>query len=451
MTGQDNLDLVTGQLELAGQNGNSRALYNGQYGLPAVQPRFGFAWSPEALKGKSVVRGAYSVSSYLEGTGTNLRLPRNPPFTPTEVTAVYNSPTDQTQSGPGGAVPGDPFAGAVLYVWDKKVQPAIDQQWNLTLQSEASATTTFQVGYVGQRGTHLIVPTPYSQKTLTNGVVTPGLYFTGNPALLADISTVSGTASTGFQTYHALQAVLQKRISNGLEGQVAYTWSHCMVNNSGYYGSWGNATQATPASPYYQNLYDPHADYASCYYDSKNILSAYATYDLPIGKGKMLGGNMNRVANAAVGGWQVSTIVSVHSGFPLAVYNSTDTSGTGSRGPRPNCTPSLMQSFGRQSTSVGGYQFLSPAGYSEPGTGTFGNCPAQGPQTGAGYADTDLGLLKNIHLTEQKYFQFRGDFLNAFNNVQLGHPNTNYPSSTFGLVNTSQPARNIQFALKFYF
>ena len=56
---------------------------------------------------------------------------------------------------------------------------------------------------------------------------------------MADISTVSGTSSTGFQTYHALQAVLQKRISNGLEGQVAYTWSHCMTNNSGYYGSWG--------------------------------------------------------------------------------------------------------------------------------------------------------------------------------------------------------------------
>ena len=451
---QDNVDLVTGRLELAGQDGNSRALYNGQYGLPAVQPRVGFAWSPASQQGKTVLRGAYSISSYLEGTGTNLRLPRNPPFTPTEVTAVYNSPTDQTQAGPGGAVAGDPFAGAVLYVWDKKVQPAIDQQWNLTVQSEASATTTFQVGYVGQRGTHLIVPTPYSQKTLTDGKVTPGLYFQGNPALLADISTVSGTASTGFQTYHALQAVLQKRISNGLEGQVAYTWSHCMVNNSGYYGSWGNATQATPASPYYQNLYDPHADYASCYYDSRNILAAYATYDLPIGKGKMLGGNMNKVANAAVGGWQVSTIVSIHSGFPLAVYNGTDTSGTGSRGPRPNCSPQQTQFGRRPSVSNGsfqGYQFLSADGYSEPATGTFGNCPAQGPQTGAGYTDTDLGVLKNFHITEAKYFQFRGDFLNAFNNVQLGHPNTNFPSSTFGLITTSQPARNIQFALKFYF
>jgi hypothetical protein len=452
---QDNLNLVTGAIEYAGVDGNSRALYNSVYGLPDFQPRVGFAWSPAWLEGKTVLRGAYTISSYLEGTGTNLRLARNPPFTPTEVSAVYTKPTDQTQSGPGGAVPGDPFAGAIMYVWAPKVQPEMNQEWNLTVQSEASPTTTFQVGYVGDHGTHLIVPTPYSQLTLTNGVPTPGLYFQGNPALLADISTVSGTSSEGFQTYHALQAVLQKRISNGLQGQLAYTWSKCMSNNSGYYGTWGAATQATPGSPYYQNLYDPHADYANCYFDSKNILAAYGTYDLPIGKGKMIGSNMNSALNAVIGGWQGSSIVSIHSGFPLAVYEATDTSNTGGRGPRPNCDANQMQSFGRHpfvnNGAFQGYQFLSAAGYSVPATGTFGNCPLQGPQTGAGYADTDIGVSKSIHVTEGKYFQFRGDFLNAFNNVQLGHPNTNFPSSTFGLINTSQPARNIQFALKFYY
>jgi Carboxypeptidase regulatory-like domain len=452
---QDNLNLVTGAIEYAGVGGNSRSLYNSVYGLPDFQPRVGFAYSPAWLQGKTVLRGAYTISSYLEGTGTNLRLARNPPFTPTEVSAVYNSPTDQTQSGPGGAVPGDPFAGAIMYVWAPKVQPEMNQEWNLTVQSEASATTTFQLGYVGDHGTHLIVPTPYAQQTLNNGVVGPSLYFQGNPALVADLSTVSGTSSEGFQTYHALQAVLQKRISNGLQGQVAYTWSHCMSNNSGYYGTWGAATQATPGSPYYQNMYDPHADYASCYFDSKNILASYATYDLPIGRDKLIGKNMNSVVNAVVGGWQASTIVSLHAGFPLAVYNATDTSNTGGRGARPNCNPLQMQTFGRQASinngSFQGYQYLSAAGYSEPAQFTFGNCPLQGPQTGAGYADTDIGLLKSIHITESKYIQFRGDFLNAFNNVQLGHPNTNFPSATFGLINTSQPARNIQFAFKFYY
>jgi uncharacterized membrane protein len=449
---QDNLNLVTGAIEYAGVNGNSRSLYNSVYGQPAFQPRVGFAWSPKSLQGKTVLRGAYTISSYLEGTGTNLRLARNPPFTPTEVTARYNTPTVQTQSGPGGAVAGDPFAGAVFFVWDKKVQPEMNQQWNLTVQSEASPTTTFQVGYVGQHGTHLIVPMPYLQKTLTNGVPTPGLFFTGNPTLIADLSQVSGTASVGFQTYHALQAVLQKRISNGLEGQVAYTWSHCMTNNIGYYGGGG---QAANGSPYYQNLYDPHADYASCYFDAKSIIAAYATYELPIGKGKMIGKNMNSVVNSVVGGWQVSSIISLHSGFPLGVSEATDTSGTNSRGPRPNCISTQMQTFGRQPSinngAFQGFQYLSPNGYAEPATGTFGNCPLQGPQRGPGFTDTDIGVLKNIHITESKYIQFRSDFLNAFNNVQLQAPNINFPSATFGLINTSQPARQIQFALKFYY
>jgi hypothetical protein len=452
---QDNLNLVTGQIEYAGVDGNSRSLYNSVYGVQAFEPRIGFAWSPQQLQNKAVVRGAYTVSSYLEGTGTNLRLPRNPPFTPTEVTATYNNPTYMTQQGPGGSVAGDPFAGAVMYVWDKTVQPAMDQQWNLTVQDAITPSTTLQVGYVGEHGTHLMVPTPYAQQRLVNGKVEPGTYFQGNPALLADISTVSGTSSTGYMHYDALQAVLQHRLSTGLEGQVAYTWSHCLTNNSGYYGTWGTATQATPASPYYQNLYDPAADYASCYYNAKHIVSAYATYSLPVGRGQRFGANMNRAVNSVVGNWQASTIVNLHSGFPLAVYNATDTSGTGSRGPRPNC--GVQQVFGRRANfaSTGafqGYQWMSPNGFSEPSAGTFGNCPAQGPVVGPGYTDTDIGVMKNFHLTEEKYFQFRSDFLNAFNNVQLGHPNTNFPNSgSFGLINTSQPARNIQFALKFYY
>jgi hypothetical protein len=72
---------------------------------------------------------------------------------------------------------------------------------------------------------------------------------------------------------------------------------------------------------------------------------------------------------------------------------------------------------------------------------------------GPGYFDADIGLMKNFHFTEAAYLQFRADFLNAFNNVNLGMTNTNFSttSTTFGDVSTSQPARNIQFALKVYF
>jgi hypothetical protein len=449
---QSNLDLTTGALELAGVNGNSRALYNSVYGLPAIQPRIGFAWSPAAMHGKTVVRGAYTISSYLEGTGTNLRLARNPPFTPPEVGAQYAGPTVQTQAGPGGAAPGDPFAGAIMFVWDKTVQPALDQQWNLTVQQEVASNTTFQLGYVAQKADHLMVPMPYLQKQLVNGVATTPFYFQGNPALINDLSNVSGTASVGYMRYNSLQAVLQQRIAHGLAGQVAYTWSHCLTNNSGYYGI-GNGGAAS-ASPYYQNLYNPAGDYASCYYNSNNILSAYATYDLPVGRGKQFGANMNPVVNQVVGGWQASTIVSTHSGFPIAITDSDgDATGTGGRGPRPDCGAQQVFKRSMPAANFGGYQWMSPSGFSQPAPGHFGNCPAQGPVVGPGYFDADIGLMKNFHFTEATYVQFRTDFLNAFNNVNLYHPNNSWSASpgTFGQINVSEPARNIQFALKMYF
>jgi hypothetical protein len=451
---QSNLDLTTGALELAGVGGNSRALYNSVYGLPAVQPRIGFAYSPASLNGKTVIRGAYTISSYLEGTGTNLRLPRNPPFTPPEVGAVYAAPTVQTQAGPGGAVPGDPFAGATMYVWDKTVQPALDQQWNLTLQQQITPTTTFQIGYVAQKADHLMVPMPYLQKQLINGVATTPFYFQGNPTLVNDLGQVSGTASVGYMNYNSMQAVLQKRLSSGLDAQVAYTWSHCLTNNSGYYGTWGSGAGSTTASPYYQNLYDPHADYASCYYNSNNIVSAYATYELPVGRNKKFGANMNSVANQVVGGWTASTILSTHTGFPLAVYGSGDFTGTGSRGSRPDCGVQTVYKRSHPAAVLSnGLVWMDKSGFSDPAKGTFGNCPAQGPVTGPGYFDMDISLMKNFHFTEAAFLQFRTDFLNAFNNVNLGQANTNYnkTSSTFGDISTSQPARNIQFALKMYF
>ena len=457
---QSNLDLTTGALELAGVDGNSRALYNSVYGLPAIQPRFGFAYSPEAMHGKTVIRGAYTISSYLEGTGTNLRLARNPPFTPPEVGAQYANATVQTEAGPGGAVPGNPFAGAIMFVWDKTVQPALDQEWNLTVQQEVTPTTTVQIGYVAQKANHLMVPMPYLQKQLVNGVATTPFYFQDNPALINVLSNVSGTASVGYMNYNSLQAVVQKRISNRLQGQLAYTWSHCLTNNSGYYGIGGQAAGATSASPYYQNLYNPAGDYASCYYNANNIVSIFATYDLPVGQGKQFGANMNPVVNQVVGGWQASTIISTHTGFPLAIGdNDGDTTGTGGRGARPDCGVQQVFKRSRLAPNFGGYQWMSPAGFSDPAPGHFGNCPAQGPIVGPGYFNADIGLMKNFHFSETKYVQFRTDFLNAFNQVNLGHPDTGWSASggTFGQIGpavgtpSSQPARNIQFALKMYF
>ena len=153
----------------------------------------------------------------------------------------------------------------------------------------------------------------------------PSPYFAANPALYSVLgggtptsdtpgATVSGTKSNGTMRYNSLQAVLQKQMSHGLQYQVAYTFSKCMSDSTGYYGAWNNALSA---SAYWQNVYDQRSEYAPCYYDATHVLSAYAIYDLPFGRGKMLGKNVNRVVNEVIGGWEVSPIVSFRTGWPM--------------------------------------------------------------------------------------------------------------------------------------
>ena len=156
--------------------------------------------------------------------------------------------------------------------------------------------------------------------------------------------------------YNALQAVFQKTQSKGLQYQVAYTYAKCMTNNSGYYGTWSNARASNTASPYWQNIYDPQAEWSPCYYDETHNLTSYAVYELPIGKGKKFGGDMNKAVDAVVGGWTVSPIITLHTGFPMSLYTGgKDLTGTASRGevpPSSRCSCSASTSpRGRSSAS----------------------------------------------------------------------------------------------------
>jgi hypothetical protein len=271
--------------------------------------------------------------------------------------------------------------------------------------------------------------------------------------LLSEISTVSGTQSNGRMMYNALQAVLHKSDSKGLQYQVAYTYAKCMSNNTGYYGTWSGARASATASPYWQNIYDVKAEWAPCYYDEKHNLTAYAVYELPFGKGKKFGASAGTALNQVIGGWTISPILTIHGGFPLALYNNgSDQTGTDSRGLRPDCNGKNTV-FGRQNATAGqggGYQWFDPSNYTN--AASFGTCaPQMDGLRGPGYYNWDASLQKNFLLTERFKLQFRTDFLNTFNHVNLAVPNTTVTQSTTGVISASQPARNIQFALKLYY
>jgi Carboxypeptidase regulatory-like domain len=471
---QANYNIATGNIDLAGKNGASRALYNGFYGGRDFQPRIGFAWTPAALGAHTVIRGAFTISSYLEGTGTNLRLTLNPPFTPAEINAIYNNaalPLTNTTDGIAGSASAascDPpayacYAQAFLRVWDPNVQPAIADEYNATVQHQFGGNTTVQVGYVGQRGTHLMVPFDYAQRTLlansacdTPPCTGPSPYFAANPTLYAVLgnpaqggegATVSGTKSNGNMRYNSLQAVLQQEANHGLQYQVSYTFSKCMSDSTGYYGAWNNALSA---SAYWQNVYDQRSEWAPCYYDATHVLSAYAVYDLPFGRGKMLGKDVNKAVDQVIGGWAVSPIVSFRTGWPMPVYGAQDESGTFGRGARADCngTPSIVKTT---ISGVGIQWFNNTGQFTNPAVGSFGNCsPQLDGLRSPHYTDVDMSVHKNFPITERFRLQFRTDFINAFNHVQYNAPNMGL-GSTMGQITGAQPPRNIQLALKLYY
>ncbi|MGH9935725.1 MAG: carboxypeptidase regulatory-like domain-containing protein, partial [Blastocatellia bacterium] len=466
---QVNFDPISGAPQCAGKGrsdlgcgspatvyDNNRALYNNTYtSIGNFQPRIGFAWTPGALGGDTVIRAAYTISSYLEGTGTNLRLTLNPPFT-TEFNTSYIDALPGSRIGQGLTVlrsATDPFAGATIRLWDPNVRPAVVQQWNLSVQRQLTADTTLQAGYVGQHGTHLMVPMPYFQRQLLgrnadgSPRTAPSPYLSGNPAL-RNIGQISGTESNGNQRYDALQTTLQKRFGAGLQAQVAYTFSKAMSDSSGYYGSWGG--QTTPSSPYWQNLYDGKAEWGPTFYDSKHVLSVYAVYELPVGRGKKLGGNLHPAANAVVGNWQVSGIYQARGGFPLTIFGG-DASGTNSRGARADCT-GQSKVFGKRTVpGVLGYQWFdgSPSIYTGASPATFGTCGV-GTVRGPGLNTLDMSFQKFFPFLEDKRIEFRSEFINFTNTPILNSPNINL-GPDLGRVTGSQGSRTIQFALKFLF
>jgi hypothetical protein len=451
---QANFNLVTGQEYISGQScpwNNCNALYNQYNGITNFQPRLGIAWTPG--NGKLVIRTGYTLSNYLEGTGTNLRLPINPPFAHENddnyTTSAYSNllpPSTLAQGfSPFLATGGNQYAGVTLRVWDPNIRPAVANQWNFTMQEQLTPSMTVSAAYVGQRTTHLMVPMPYFQSVLNpDGTVSPTRYLAGNPTLLSEVGQISGTATIGNQSYNSLQVSAQKRLTSGLQFTANYTFSKCMTDNIGYYGQGGQTAQV---NWYYQNIYDAAAEWGPCEYDATSNFVANAVYSVPFGRGQKFGQNMNKVADLIVGGWQASGILSLHTGFAMSLGGG-DASGTGSRGARADCiSPATV--YGEQNSPLGGYQWFDPSAFAAPAAGTFGSCGV-GTMRGPGLKTLDFNLMKNFHITERQRLELRGEFINLFNTPILNAP-SNYVGSGMGLLQSGQGERNIQLGLKYSF
>jgi hypothetical protein len=457
---QSNFDIVTGRQLFAGQNGNSRALYNAYY--KGFEPRIGFAWSPKFLDGKGVLRAGYGIIQFMEGTGANLRLPLNPPLF-AESDVPYDTSCAATTCNPS-----DPnranristgFTGLILRntpsglirAWNQDIRPQFTQQWNVTGEYQVLNNTTLTVAYVGHAARHLIAPTDWNQPLPGTGA--PSTWLPAQQrrplfSVLPQVTAISGTDSWSKSDYHALQSSLRRRFSKGLDFLASYTFGKVLTDNRGFYGS---GVFAGDQGAYTANNYNREADYGPAFFDVKHNFVLSGSYELPFGKGRAYGNDWNSAVDAFLGGWKLNTIVSLRSGFPITVFDSRVASSS-LQAPRAGAFPRPNRIGTGVPTNQTIDNWIDAAAFASPALGTFGNSGV-GILRGPNFKNIDLTIGKHFNLSETKYFDFRAEFFNFTNTPNFTLPGRDLAvPATFGrITNTINESRRVEFVLKFYF
>ncbi len=308
-------------------------------------------------------------------------------------------------------------------------------------------------------------------------------YFLPNPSIYAMDYGYNGA----FSSYHGLQAELKRRFKNGLQFEANYTWSKLLSNSPADTG---------------QTRFDPFLDNnrqflakARSNYDLRHQFKANFIYELPFGKGRAFGNNMNGVLDKVLGGWQASSIFVMQSGNPFSILaaRSTFSRRNGTQTPMTSLTVDQIKSYmgitmcPDAGPAVCGYDshgnvkqgvyYISPlltdpynSGravspdtltqtpdgnfnqlFFNPGAGQIGNLGLMAFD-GPGYWNIDMGLMKQFKVTERINTQFRADFFNMPNHPQFYFGDTDINSSGtfgFGRVNyTNSAPRVIQFSLR---
>jgi hypothetical protein len=426
--------------------------------LAILQPRTAVAWQ---LQPKTVLRTGFGLfSDILPGSIADL-VGVNPPYVRTFqggllgtaggagiAPEVPNSAVDATivanQRFSGGFPQGQlscasPLANpatclppvAITAVPDGKLHAPYFMQWSLGVEHQFGTTSSVQAQYVGTRA----VNQPYltqvnGYQTVCEGCFTPFPYMQPTDPRFGAVTQLSTGANSH---YNGLQLTAMKRMGHGLQGQVNYTWSHCLdeVSNGGFLQfSAGGILSPLPR--------DLRRDYGACDYDIRHNLTAQSVYDLPL---KVT----SHVLGYSLNGWQVSSSVFWHSGVPFSVL-STPYSANGNgvvqgSGPQfaslvPGVSPYCRHCNIPGVTQRGTIQWLNPNAFAsavDPATGAcYGgdnsqNCQfgslARNALRGPDFFWSDFYITKWFPITEHAKLRFDAQFFNVFN-----HPNFGLPS-----------------------
>ncbi len=252
-----------------------------------------------------------------------------------------------------------------------------------------------------------------------------------------------------------MTAKLTKRMSDGLQFQAAYTWGHALADTG---------TTLSGAAGFYQvDNANTALSYSSAAWDIRQNFVTSFTYDVPFGKGKKYGSNLNRAVDIALGNWQVNGILSLRSGQPFTLDGNGCEVVNGGCGPllltgnNPNAAPSggrnpnewfNVTNFGCVIHSYGNVTCpTNNQGLSEGNVGLQTNV---GPPT----RTLDFSIFKDFAITERFKLEFRAEGTNVANTPQFSSPSNNAASSgNFGQITSTNAGteRHIQFQLRMRF
>ena len=447
-------------------------------------PRFGLAYRPFG-DDKTAIRAGFGIyninmlgSSFYSLTGTlqaqTQQFNNGLNCGATGCTPYWQWPTVYSGSGSAAGVGGYGtayFGTANSANW----KDPYTEQWSLSIDHDLGSGYAARVSYIGSETHHLVWAPDENTLPFSN---TRSAYNAPASARLFPNWGRINTRDTGAdESYHSLQIEASHRMQHGLEYHSTFTWAKALADNQGPantgFGGEGGGSRAT-------SILNHGVDFGNVYGTRRLRWNSTVLYDLPFGRGKQFGGTMPRVADLIVGGWRLSSILTVQSGDYLMPYfpdGQGDPSGTGSGldNSLAGWDPSHRNQYADRIAGVSmkpqgqnrfnwtnakaftcpGFAGWVPgtpcgtgAGYAADGVtprsaygpalpiGRFGNSGA-GVVEGPGLFNLSSGLTKSFVITERIRLKAEGTFTNVLNHTNLGDPNMNLSSPSFGLISTT--------------
>ncbi len=332
-------------------------------------------------------------------------------------------------------LPDGVFARALT---DKQRLPQVDA-YNITIQRQLNKDFSLEVAYVGNKGTHAFIgngPAANVNQPTVEGI-NSGLSTDQRKPFFQKFGLTQGIdyfCNCADTRYDGLQIKLTKRFTDGLSLLTHYTIQRALDNSGDYF------------------FIDRKVNRGVNDFNRTRVFVLAETYELPFGKGKTYFSGASRVANAFLGGFQISSTTTVQSGIPFNIgINSLNDTGPN----RPNFSGNVTYGSTRDASGQVKYITTAASAFTIPARGTFGNLKRNALR-GPGFWQTDASLIKRFAFKETMNLEFRAEVQNLFNHVNLGQPNSDATNggTNFGTINntnTNAVQRNVQFAVRFAF